>query len=200
MTEKTIVNIYEFLENQFLHNQSRLKHILAVLEVALDLGEIFGVDKEKIKISALMHDSTKNKTFQENIDLASKMFSEDELKDVPKPCLHAYSASALARTKFNVTDQDILNAITYHCSGRINMSVLEKVIFVADFIEESRDFVEDYIKETAYKNLDLATYLIMKETENYLIKNNRRVSKLTTEAIEAYENLEVLNDGKIKEN
>jgi HD superfamily phosphohydrolase YqeK len=99
-----------------------------------------------------------------------------------------------------VTDQDILNAITYHCSGRVNMSVLEKVIFVADFIEESRDFVEDYIKETAYKNLDLATYLIMKETENYLIKNNRRVSKLTTEAIEAYENLEVLNDGKIKEN
>ena len=198
MTEKTIINIYEFLENQFLHNQSRLKHILAVLKVALDLGEIFGVDKDKITISALMHDSTKNKTFQENLDLASKMFSEDELSDVPRPCLHAYSASALARSKFNITDQDVLNAITYHCSGRMKMSVLEKVIFVADFIEESRDFVEDYIKETAYKNLDLATYLIMKETENYLIKNNRRVSKLTTEAIEAYENLEVLNDGKIE--
>ena len=60
MTEKTIINIYEFLENQFLHNQSRLKHILAVLKVALDLGEIFGVDKDKITISALMHDSTKN--------------------------------------------------------------------------------------------------------------------------------------------
>jgi predicted HD superfamily hydrolase involved in NAD metabolism len=200
MTEKTIINIYEFLENQFLHNQSRLKHILAVLKVALDLGEIFGVDKDKITISALMHDSTKNKTFQENLDLASKMFSEGELKIVPAPCLHAYSAAALAKIEFGISDQEILNAITYHCSGRLNMSVLEKVIFVADFIEESRDFVEDYIKETAYKNLDLATYLIMKETENYLIKNNRRVSKLTTEAIEAYENLEVLNDGKIKEN
>lgn len=194
MIEKVINDINIYLEKEFLHNQVRLKHIKAVLKVALDLGEIFGVEKDKIMISALMHDATKNKSLQENLLLASKMFSEEELLSIPKPCHHAYSATALARLEFNVEDKDILNAITYHCSGRKNMSVLEKVIYVADFIEESRDFVEDYIKKTAYENLDLATYLIMKETENYLMKNNRKVSRLTIEAIEAYEKMEVFND------
>lgn len=198
MINKTIDNIYEYLEKEFLHNQVRLKHIKAVLRVAVDLGEIFGVDKDSITISALMHDATKNKSFQENYDLASKMFSNRDLLEVPKPCLHAYSAAAIAFYEFGIQDKDILNAITYHCSGRADMSLLEKCIFVADFIEESRDFVEDYIKETAYKDIDLATYLIMRETENYLIKNNRKVSKLTIEAIKKYENPEGLNDGKIK--
>lgn len=199
MINNLIENINEYLEKEFLHNQTRLKHIKAVLKVAVDLGEIFGVNKERLTVAALLHDSTKIKSFQENYVLAGKMFSNDDLKVVPKPCLHAYSATSLAYYMFNVQDQDILNAITYHCSGRANMSLLEKCIFVADFIEESRDFVEDYIKETAYKDLDLATYLIMKETENYLIKNNRKVSKLTIEAIEKYENSEGLNDRKIKE-
>ncbi|MDY0317621.1 MAG: hypothetical protein RBQ64_03465, partial [Candidatus Izemoplasmatales bacterium] len=66
MINKTIDNIYEYLEKEFLHNQVRLKHIKAVLRVAVDLGEIFGVDKDSITISALMHDATKNKSFQEN--------------------------------------------------------------------------------------------------------------------------------------
>jgi len=142
-----------------------------------------------------LHDVTKKLTFQENYALARIMFSEEDIKDIPKSCLHAFSAAALAKVKFKIEDKDILDAITYHCTGRSDMSVLEKLIYVADYIEESRKFVDNDIKEYAKKDLDKSVYLIMKETENYLLKHNHPLARITKKAIEAYEShKEELND------
>lgn len=185
--EETINRIYEYLENEFLQDQARYRHIKNVLKVALDLGEIFVVDKKNITVAALLHDATKTMNFKENFDLASKMFSEEELVKVPKPCLHAYSASALAKDKFFVEDKDILNAITYHCSGRPKMSMLEKIIFVSDYIEDERDFVTDDLRAIAKIDLDKSVYLIMLKTKDYLLKNNKTISELTELALKDYE-------------
>jgi predicted HD superfamily hydrolase involved in NAD metabolism len=195
MIDDLVKEINRYLEEQFLHDQARLKHILNVTEVALVLGEIFGVDKDKIKVASLLHDATKKLTFQENYALARIIFDEEFINEIPKSCLHAFSAAALAKVKFKVEDAEIISAIAYHCTGRSEMSVLEKLIYVADYIEESRKFVDSDIKEYARKDLDKSVYLIMKETENYLLKHNHPLAKITEKAIEAYEShKEELND------
>lgn len=188
MIDKSLIDrIKTYLEKEFLFDQARLSHINCVTKEALDLGEIFGVDKDKITIASLLHDATKKLNFEDNFNLASKAFPVTFLKTVPKPCLHAYSSCALARELFEISDQDVLNAIAYHCSGRKGMSKLEKVIFVADYTEESRDFKDERLRQIAREDLDKATYLVMKKTEEYLKRNNREISPLTIEAIKAYE-------------
>lgn len=176
-----------FLEETFALNKARLKHINNVLAIALELGEIFSCNKEEITIASLLHDSTKQLNYQENLRLASTMFSESELLDIPEPCLHAYSAGALAKEKFDIEDQDILNAIIYHCSGRPQMSDLEMIVFISDYIEESRLFVSDDLKQLARLDLRQTVYIIMKETVEYLKSENKQISNLTLLAIQGFE-------------
>jgi len=195
INSETINKINEYLKNEFLQDQARLQHIMNVLKVALDLGEIFVVDKNALKVAVLLHDATKMLDFKENYTLASKMFDKEVLNQVPIPCLHAYSAAALAKVKFEIQDQDVLNAITYHCSGRPKMSMLEKIVFVSDYIEEKRDFVTDDLRELARVDLNKSVYNIMLQTKAYLIKNNKAISDLTDLAIKDYESeVEEFND------
>lgn len=192
---KLLKKIYAYLEEQFKDDTFRLKHTLNVKEVALKLGEIYSVDQDKITVAALLHDSTKNLSFEENLDLISNMFIEDQVKLEPKSCLHAYSAAALARSYFGITDNDIINAIAYHCSGRMEMSDLEKIIFVSDYIEESRDFVDEETRVLAKTNLVKAVYKIMIETKEHLLKEQRQISPITQAAILYYKKeMEELND------
>jgi len=188
MTENLIGKIEEYLEEQFLHDKKRLAHIHSVMQKALELGEIFRVSKDKITIASLLHDATKKLSFPENYSMARIIFAEETIKHSPKPCLHAYSATALAKIKFQIDDEEILNAIAYHCSGRKNMGILEKIIYIADYIEETRTFIiDEEIKHSSKVDLDRTVYLIMKETEHYLKEHNRPLAKDTLEAIEAYE-------------
>ncbi len=184
--EQLLKRIYAYLEIQFADDPFRLKHTFNVKEVALKLGEIYQVDQDKIILAALLHDSTKNLSFEENRDLISNMFMEEQLELEPKPCLHAYSAAALAKNYFGIMDDDIINAIAYHCSGRMQMSPLEKIIFVSDYIEESREFVNEDLRALARTNLDKAVYEIMLQTKEYLLTNQRFISPITEAAILYY--------------
>ncbi len=193
--EKLLKKIYAYLEIQFADDPSRLKHTLNVKEVALSLGEIYQVDQDKIVLAALLHDCTKNLSFEENTDLISNMFIDEQLKLEPSACLHAYSAAALAKSYFGIMDDDIINAIAYHCSGRMKMTLLEKIIFVSDYIEESRVFVNEELRALARSNLDKAVYQIMIETKEYLLRNQRKISPITEAAILYYKKeTEELND------
>jgi nicotinate-nucleotide adenylyltransferase len=197
MIDATILDeIYAFLEDEFKDNQERLKHIKNVEKVSLSLASIYGLDETKVRIASLLHDATKNRSNKENSLIASSIYSREELKNAPLPCMHAYSAAVLAKEKFLIEDEDILNSIIYHCSGRKNMSMLEKVIYVSDFIEESRDFVSEDLRGKAFKSLDLTVYEIMIITKKYLERNKKVISPMTLEAIEYYKNLvlEELND------
>ena len=142
-------------------------------------------------MASYLHDITKINSLEENRLLASNLIDDT----VPLGCIHAYAAYNLAKTKFSITNQDILNAVMYHCSGRKAMSLLEKIIYVSDFIEEDRDFVHDDLRILATKHLDLAVYKIMIQTKNYILKNKQEFSAVTEEAIRYYQKeLEELND------
>ncbi|XFA99527.1 bis(5'-nucleosyl)-tetraphosphatase (symmetrical) YqeK [Candidatus Izemoplasma sp. B36] len=177
INEDLVKEIETYLLVKFKNHKKRLKHIYNVKKVAIALGNIYKADIPSVVVASYLHDATK----YDEIDSISNLSS-----NISKGCIHAYTASELARNRFNIQDNDILNAIKYHCSGRINMSLLEKIIFVSDFIEEGREFTSKELRDVAKTNIDKAIYLIMIQTKNYLLKNNQELSLLTEEAIPYY--------------
>jgi predicted HD superfamily hydrolase involved in NAD metabolism len=191
MYENTIKEIETYLKQTFEGYPKRLKHIYNVKKVAITLGEIYNADIPSVIVASYLHDITKINSLEENRLLASNLIDDR----VPLGCIHAYAAYNLAKTRFSITNQDILNAVMFHCSGRKAMSLLEKIIFVSDFIEEDRDFVHDDLRILATKHLDLTVYKIMIQTKNYILKNKQEFSAITEEAIRYYQKeLEELND------
>lgn len=178
----TRLKVKVFLHHHFRDDISRLRHIYSVRKTALDLGKIYKVDDQMLEIAALLHDATKIDAMEKIKKMALLWAGKDALNGVPKGCLHAYSAAYLAKTYFNINHQDLLDAILYHCSGKKAMSPLQQIIYVSDYIEDTRPFVDDQLRTLARKNLDQATLTIINDTINYLQKNKRPLSRLTLEA------------------
>ncbi len=184
MIDRNLIDVInKHLREALQHDPARLEHVYAVRDMALKISRHYGCDQQKTEVAALLHDMTKTYSNEENRLLAGNMLCDD----VPEDCYHAYAASAIAKRRYKIHDDDILNAIKYHCSGRKNMSLLEKIIYVSDFIEINRDFVTEKLREGALTNLDLTVYLIMKQTKSYLEKTNKKIARLTVEAIEDYQ-------------
>ncbi|MDD3128998.1 MAG: bis(5'-nucleosyl)-tetraphosphatase (symmetrical) YqeK [Candidatus Izemoplasmatales bacterium] len=181
--------VKEYLEDAFITDKARLKHIYNVEKIALKLARIYGVNEEKAAIASLLHDATKLLNHEENLTLAKRMFDESLLNSTPSPCLHAFSAAFLAKSKFNIDDEEILDAISYHCSGRANMNKLEMIIYISDYVEESRTFVTEELRNLAEVNLEKTVYKILLDTKEYLESNHKAVSNLTLEAIKFYEEI-----------
>ncbi|QWC00491.1 bis(5'-nucleosyl)-tetraphosphatase (symmetrical) YqeK [Mycoplasmatota bacterium] len=195
MNDKIIGDIYTYLNKTFEFDTHRLRHTFNVRDMALKLGKIYHADLDKLEIASLLHDFTKNNSVENSFKIASEKFNQETLDTVPKGCLHAYSAAVQASKLFSISDSEILDAITYHCSGRIFKSIIEQIVFISDYIEESRDFVDDSLREIAYKDLDLATYHIFSYTIEYLENKNWTVSSLSKEAYSYYKNkMEVINE------
>lgn len=182
ITEELLIKIEAYINDVYDKSSHRLKHIYGVLDVATKLGKQYNLDISSVKAASLLHDATKKLSNKENLRMLDNIST-----DVPNACYHAYSSAKLAEDKFNINDKDILNALTYHCSGRKNMSTLEKVIYVADFIEDGRKFCPNELRVLAYTDLDQVVYKIMLQTKNYILKHNEEFSPLTEAAIINYE-------------
>jgi predicted HD superfamily hydrolase involved in NAD metabolism len=178
--------IYDYLAETFKNNDERLKHIYMVRDKAIHLGKIYDVDLYDIELAAILHDATKNDDLSQIKKEVHEMDQSIDFNHIPKGCLHAYSAAYLAKNHFHIDNQDIINAIIYHCSGRAGMSPLEQIIYVSDFIEDSRIFVDDELRKTAEQNIDLATCQIIQRTIEYLEKKQQNVSHMTYEALSYY--------------
>ncbi len=118
----------------------RYIHSIGVMETAQKLAKRFGVDEQKAKIAGILHDCAKNIGVSQSYAMCD-MFSI-KLDDVSKKSyklVHQYLGAKLAETEFGITDEEILSAIRFHTTARANMSQIEKVIYLADFIEPNRD-------------------------------------------------------------
>lgn len=139
-------------------SEKRYIHSLNVADSAKELALIYGCDPEKAYTVGLVHDCCKDEPagLQLSYILENKVeLSEYEL-DVPK-LYHAISGSVFAKNEFGIEDEDMLNAIRYHTTGRKGMSLLEKVVFIADFISAERDYNGvDIMREKAKRSLDEA--------------------------------------------
>lgn len=157
---------------------------------------------EKARVAGLLHDYAKNMNDDELLEICKKnKISVSEIEIESPYLLHGKVAAHYCKNKFDITDMDILNAISYHTTGRPNMSLLEKIIFVADYIEPGRNKQDnlDIIRHLAFTNIDRCIYVITDDTINYLIKKGKSVkntdlTKLTRDYYLEYIKKEVDND------
>ncbi len=171
-----------YLKNNI--KEKRLKHCLRVKDTAEKLAKIYNVDKDKAAIAGLMHDLAKEKTSDEVITLCKKEgYNVDPIVGSNLNTLHGAASAIIARDLMGVTDEDTLNAMAYHTIGRKNMSTLEKVIYLADYIEPFRDFdgVEQ-LRILAQESLDEAMLKAFDNTIKFVISKGELVHIGTIEA------------------
>jgi len=135
----------------------RVRHVQGTEEEAIRLAVCWGADVELAREAAILHDITKRLDHGAQLRiLAEYDMLMDKLTRESAKLLHAKTGAILARAKFSVSDE-VYDAIAYHTTGRENMSLLEKIIYVADFIEPGRAFDElETLRELAYTDLDRA--------------------------------------------
>lgn len=133
------------------------EHSIAVMEEAEKLALTYDCDVDKAKIAGLLHDCGKSRCL-------------DNLK-------HAKKSAELAIIKYDINDKDIINAIMYHTTGRVNMTILEKIIYIADKIEYNRKYegVEE-IRKTAYMNINEAIIKSLESTIEYVKSRNKELN------------------------
>lgn len=148
------------------------------------LAEKYGVDKDKAAIAGLLHDVTKETPESEQLEIIKKdgiILSPLELHS-PK-LLHSISGAAFAKNALGIINSDVLDAIRYHTTARENMSALEKIIFVADFISDDRDWNDaEFLRNLAFKNLDDAAIYGLKITIQALLDRDALIAENTIKA------------------
>ena len=144
----------------------RLKHTADVTVKALEKAKELGLDEEKVRIACVLHDSAK---YVE----PSSVKGFNVPSDMPAPVIHAFLGAYIAENILKIKDQDVIDAIRYHTSGKENMSLLSKLVFVADMIEEGRNYdgVEELRK--AYKG-DFEKCFIECLKEEYIHLKNKK--------------------------
>ena len=165
--------------------QRRYNHCVNVSSEAVRLARKYGADEEKAAIAGILHDITKEVDFENQLQIIDS--GDIILNDVEKrtnKLWHAISGSVYIQKYLGITDEDIINAIRYHTTGRARMSVLEKVIFLADFTSAERDYEDvDVIREKADKSLEEGMLYGVEFTLKKLLESG---SFLSVDAIELY--------------
>lgn len=164
--------------------QDRFEHTLRVVEESKKLALLHNIDVEKVTKAALLHDCAKfiDRKYLLKMAIDFDIILSDIMKRNPE-LIHAPLGAELARSKYNIDDSEILNAIKYHTTGRKNMTDLDKIIYISDYIEPYRKFqgVED-VRQWAYIDLDKALFLAINQSITFLIHKNRLIDKNTIEA------------------
>lgn len=153
----------------------RYHHSIGVQKTAIILAKQYGSSIEKASIAGLVHDCAKNTSAEGLLKYAEEfdIILEDLTKWQPE-LLHGMIGAELAKTEFDIFDEDILNAIRYHTTGRANMTTLDKIIYLADYIEPTRNFSGvQQVREMALSDLDKATLMALEHTINYVIKRGQ---------------------------
>ena len=165
--------------------ERRLKHSLNVSKCAVKLSEIYKCDKEKAEIAGLVHDCAKYFTDEQIEDSIKRFNVELDPLEVNNIALsHSVIGSYVVVDIFNIKDKEIINAIKYHTTGKENMSLLEKIIYIADLIEEDRNFprVEELRELTYSGKLEEALLLSFNNTIKFVIDNNQLIHPRTIKA------------------
>lgn len=167
--------IHDYLKKNI--NEARYIHTLGVVETATKLAKMNNVDEEKAKIAALIHDMAKcmpkDKQFEILKNNGVKM--DKYLLNSPQ-ILHGAVGAILAKEIMGIEDTDILNAVKYHTTGKENMTTLEKIIYIADYVEPNRKYEGvDKIREVVFKDLDNGVFMGIENTMLHLLKERQLI-------------------------
>ena len=167
-------------------NHRRIPHVLGTEQEAIHLAERWGADVDKARRAALLHDCTKKLDLSEQLAVAERFHVPlDDLERRALKLLHAKTGAAIAETVFG-TDGEITGAIRWHTTGRAGMTLLEKVIYLADYIEPTRDFPGvGELRGRCYEDLDAGLLLGLEMTIREMEEREAPIHPKTLEARDA---------------
>lgn len=158
----------------------RWMHTLGVMKTAVSLAKKYGADPVKADLAALMHDYVKYWPIDKLRQVILEHELPEELLDSDWELWHAPVGAYVVKQKFGIEDEEILDAMRYHTSGRENMTLLDKVVCLADYIEPGRDFPGvSEIRKLAKCSLDKALIEGFDTTLLYLIAKHKPIFPLT---------------------
>ncbi len=169
----------------------RLDHVLSVEKTSRVIGEQYKLDHEKLTIAALLHDIAKGYSINTLMDYCrQKNISISTLENNNHGLLHAKVSRLIAEKTFQISDPEILNAISSHTTGRIAMSPYEEIIFVADYCEPNRKLRnKQQIFETALHDLSKAVFWVVSEKIIYVIEDKNLLHPQSIEVYNHYQQL-----------
>ncbi len=174
-------------ESYALLKPKRMPHVRGCEAEAVRLARRWGADEEEAAEAAILHDCTKRLSREEQLILCEKYgIIPDGLEAVSEKLMHARTGAALARERFGVSDE-VYEAIRWHTTGKADMSLMEKLIYMADYVEPNRDFPGvEKLRELAYSDLDAAMVLGLEMSMEDLESYGVPVHPASAEALEFY--------------
>jgi len=168
-------------------SEKRFLHSLGVQDTAEKLAKIYGVDVDKARLAGLVHDCCKG---VDDADELCEKYGLDlsEFSEMHGGLLHAPLGAEFAKRELNITDCEVLDAVYYHTTGRPDMSMLEKVIYIADYIEPNRKnyYWLPSMRALAPIDIDAAVLLGLNLSITYVLDKNEMIHSLTTDARNFY--------------
>lgn len=170
-------------------DKDRYRHTMGVAHTAACLAMRYGEDIEKAFIAGLLHDCAKCIGNEEKYEMCEKYGIEltEAEKNIPS-LVHAKLGAYLAEKKYGIEDEDIINSVRTHTTGEPGMSLLQKIIFTADYIEPGRCEAPDLgdVRKLAFTDIDMAICRILGDTLDYLKEKGGKVDPKTRETFEFY--------------
>ncbi len=186
--DRLIETLLRDLKRLYLADVDRLNHIYGVRDTALRLAKIHRLDNRKVLLASYLHDMTKAEDEAFHAHIITRVYDASVLETTPPPLWHAYSAAALARTRYGVNDEDVLRAVESHTVGRAAMSTLEAVLFISDYIEPNRLYPSCVAaREMAFIDLNKAVHYAIDRSIRFHERKGFLVPEAAYEARNHYE-------------
>ena len=168
-------------------NKGRIAHVHGCEEEAAALAKRWGISERTAAEAGILHDITKRLNPEEHLDLCRKYGIDNDGREMQEPKLmHAKTGAAFARDLFGISDE-VYEAIRWHTTGKPAMTTLEKIIYLADYIEPTRDFEGvEKLRKLAYEDLDKAMELGLKMSIDEITARGDDPFEITRRAYEYY--------------
>ena len=179
----SINEIKEYLQKNL--KPSRYEHTLGVAETAKKLASLYGVDENKAEIAGLAHDVAKNLSREEMLQIIKENnISLSLVEENNLNLWHSVIAPIVAKNELQINDEEILESLRWHTTGKEDMSVLEKIIYIADMIEPGRRMFEglEEIRSATFENLDKGVYVGLTHSIKYILDNHQLIDENTIRA------------------
>ena len=181
----SIREIKEYIERNY--SEKRKIHTEGVRVTAMELARRYGADPAKAELAALFHDMYRGVS-ENSLNYYVKHLGLDEKYMNNCNLAHGKIAAMVMKRDFEITDDDIVNAVSYHTTGRENMSLLEKIIYLADAIEPNRVYPGvDELRRLADEDLDKACLSSLTNTINFVRASGKYLDEETVRAKEDLE-------------
>lgn len=195
--KKYFSEIEDYLKKNLKTN--RYRHTLGVAHTAACMAMRYGVDVDKAYIAGLFHDCAKS--FDESKTLKAIKKYNITINDFEREHLyiiHGKIGAEIAKNEFGIADEEILDGIRYHTTGRPDMTLFDKIIYLADFIEANRDVASDLdaVRKLSFVDIDAALYRVLSDMLPYLTEIGTPIDDTTRQTYEFYDKI---LDSNIKE-